>query len=265
MITSSHRKRPQVAGQQARRQAGQARGEEDEEAEGANRRQAAGGEGDGHHDGHRDQLGPRVEAVQRGVAGDVLAEGDVAEERHGSGGAGGFGAGSLPSLVKPSFHVVRKDLEVGEVPAEDLPNEVEIDIEVSVDKDVAEARYIPEARREFTGQHAHLCEAVNGRRVVCRIAAIRLCQMGRYVEGILGTELKSPLDQPAKICVIPELGGRCARVPAQVADGEPQCREVAPHGRVIRPSGRHRSPPEGELSRSIFARWGTKSQYRETA
>ena len=35
--------------------------------------------------------------------------------------------------------------------AEDLPNDVEIDIEVPVYKDVAEARYTPEARRKFTG------------------------------------------------------------------------------------------------------------------
>ena len=63
-------------------------------------------------------------------------------------------------------------LEIAELPVEELGDQVEVDIEVPVDKHVAETGDIPEVLREITRQHSRLREPVDGR---CIVRSVQAC------------------------------------------------------------------------------------------
>ncbi len=58
---------------------------------------------------------------------------------------------SLVKFGEPSFDMASKRFEVIQLPAKDLPDQIEIDIEVPVDEYVAESRHSSEMRCEIIG------------------------------------------------------------------------------------------------------------------
>ncbi len=115
------------------------------------------------------------------------------------------GSSSLARSGKRSFDVASKRLEVIQLSGEELPDQIEVDVKVAVDKYVTETRHGSEVRREIFRQHVYLCKSVYGGCVIRRIKAGGQCQMGCYVERVLGTEMKAAFDQPAKVGIVAEL------------------------------------------------------------
>jgi hypothetical protein len=82
------------------------------------------------------------------------------------------------------------------------------------------------------------------------------------VQGVPGAELQTALDCPAQVRVAPQVGGRCSRMPLEVA---PNCleREKVPahdlRDRIVRGSRGHgsTSPRACWIAASIFASCGT--------
>ena len=154
-----------------------------------------------------------------------------------------------------------KRLEIDELPVEELCDQVEIYIEVPVDKHVAETGDIPEVLHEIPRQHSRLRQPVDGRCIVRSVQAGGQCHMGSYIEAVLGTELEAAFDRPAQIGILSKLSRGRAGMPAQVFNGEFQGGEMTPHDGGVRLSGSHLPPRERERhAASILARWGTKSQ-----
>jgi len=95
--------------------------------------------------------------------------------------------------------------EVVEVAVQDLVHPADIDVEVAVHEDVAEAGHRTEADREFHRQYAEFRESVDRGRIVGCVSACRRRQVRRDVERVLGAELEPALDQPALVRVRREL------------------------------------------------------------
>jgi len=121
---------------------------------------------------------------------------------------------SLARSGKPSFDVASKRLKVVQLSDQELPDQIEVDVKVAVDEHVAETRNCPKMRCEIIGQHVHICKSVNGGCVVRRVMAGGQCEMGRYVERVLDTEMKAAFNQPSKIGIVAELIDSCMRMPA---------------------------------------------------
>ncbi len=154
-----------------------------------------------------------------------------------------------------------KRFKIHELPVEKLCDQVEIDIEVPVDKHVAETGDIPEVPREITGQHSGLGEPVDGGCIIRSVQAGGQRHMGSNIEAVLRTELEAAFDRPAQIGILSKLSRGRTGMPAQVFNGESQGGEMAPHDGGIRLSGGHLPSGEPEPhAASIFASWGTKSQ-----
>ena len=151
--------------------------------------------------------------------------------------------------------------------AQQLGDEVEIDIEIAVHEHVPEAGDSTEALAELCRQHVRFHEAVDGRAVGRRVEAGRGRDVACDVECVLRTELEAAFDDPPKVGVRTELLRRDAGVPTQGSQRLAQGYEMPVHDLPVDVARGHRQPLPAAKRRaaSIFAICGRKSKYRESA
>ena len=108
--------------------------------------------------------------------------------------------------------------EVIQLLGENLGDQVEVDIQVSVHKHVSEtsnpSETIPETRR----QDIRLDQTVNGRTVCHRVETQRRSEMSGDIEGGLCRELKTMFYSPAAVDIGAEFLRRTSGVPTQDGD-----------------------------------------------
>ncbi|MEO6324298.1 MAG: hypothetical protein ABIT01_02125, partial [Thermoanaerobaculia bacterium] len=71
-----------------------------------------------------------------------------------------------------------------------------VHVEISVHQHVTETGHRPEARGERSREDPQLREAADGRAVIRDVPPRRGCEVRRDVQGVLGAELETALDDP---------------------------------------------------------------------
>ena len=129
--------------------------------------------------------------------------------------------------------------------------------------DVTEPRDPAKPRHELGRQDAEAYEGVDRGGIIGDIDSRAGRKMGRDIEAVLCTELKTALDDPPLLEVSSQLGW-ASRVAAQRLNRCIEREEMAAYQRGVEHDGTHRPkfPPRirARVTASILASCGTKSQ-----
>jgi hypothetical protein len=101
---------------------------------------------------------------------------------------------------------------------EDPLDDAQIDLQVAMHQDVAEASERAQTSSEFCGKHTNLGELVYCSGVVRGIEAACRDEVRSDVQHILHAELQAALDRPSQIGVCAQLRGGAALVSLQIAE-----------------------------------------------
>src|SRR5262249_34529495 len=113
-----------------------------------------------------------------------------------------------------------------EMLVEQAVEQLDVDVQITVDDDVAKAGDNPKLAGEGRRQDSHLAESIDRGGVVGYVVAAARGEVDRHVEGVLGTELESPFHDP-ELLRIGELIHPATLVAAEDLQGGVQGQQVA--------------------------------------
>ena len=148
-------------------------------------------------------------------------------------------------------HPCREFRKVVQSLVEHAVDDLEVDIQVTVNDHVSETSHPAKAVCETGGQDVHLDQVVDGGGVIRNVSTGARGKVGRNVEHVLGTQLGTPFDGPSFIAVGPQCVDWATLMVCERLQGVVEGEQVAADDRHIELTGAQRPT----LPRSTRALW----------
>ena len=117
--------------------------------------------------------------------------------------ASGSARSNTPGVVEMTAHPLREFRKVVQSLVEHAVDDLEVDIQLTVNDHVPETSHPTKAICEAGGKDVHLGKVVDGGGVIRDVSTGACGKVGRDVEHVLGTQLETPFDGPSFLTIGP--------------------------------------------------------------